>query len=228
NEKRLIIYFSSAGEGHLSAIVFRRGILDGNNNFHPDRVRNYIDMANIVQKASYDKGRFIQKMKEMDISQEYSSSIMEYLPDRFEHHQLTHVVDKVLANGISTDKRLALEEMTWLVDSYYDIEFSLDSDISERVIFPISPSESKGIEDARFVRFTEDDGSIKVYATYTAYDGHTILPKLLSTEDFNTFRDRKSTRLNSSHAKISYAVFCLNKKSIISCFSSDISIGNIS
>src|SRR5690606_7716573 len=188
NEKRVIISFRATGEGHLSSIVFRRGILDGNNDFHPNRVRNYIDMANIVQKASYDKGRFIQKMKEMDISQEYSSSIMEYLPDRFEHHQLTRVVDKVLANGISTDKRLALEEMTWLVDSYYDIEFSLDSDISERVIFPISPSESKGIEDARFVRFTEDDGSIKVYATYTAYDGHTILPKLLSTEDFNTFR----------------------------------------
>ncbi|HUH46278.1 MAG TPA: hypothetical protein VLZ54_03925, partial [Arenibacter sp.] len=112
----------------------------------------------------------------------------EYLPDRFEHHQLTQAVGKVLANGIHADKRLALEEMTWLVDSYYDIEFSMDSDISERVIFPISPSESRGIEDARFVRFTEDDGSIKVYATYTAYDGHTILPKLLSTVDFSTFR----------------------------------------
>lgn len=188
NEKRVILSFRATGEGHLSSIVFRRGILDGNNNFHPDRVRNYIDMANIVQKKSYDKGRFVQKMKEMDISHEYSSGIMEYLPDRFEHHQLTQAVDKVLANGINTDKRLALEEMTWLVDSYYDIEFSLDSDISERVIFPISPSESRGIEDARFVRFTEDDGSIKVYATYTAYDGHTILPKLLSTEDFSTFR----------------------------------------
>lgn len=188
NEKRVIISFRATGEGHLSSIVFRRGILDGNNNFHPNKVRNYIDMANIVQKKSYDKGRFIQKMKEMDIAHEHSSSIMEYLPDRFEHHQLTQAVEKVLANGIHADKRLALEEMTWLVDSYYDIEFSLDSDISERVIFPISPSESRGIEDARFVRFTEEDGSIKVYATYTAYDGHTILPKLLSTEDFNTFR----------------------------------------
>src|SRR5690606_39671413 len=28
------------------------------------------------------------------------------------------------------------------------------------------------------------------------------------------FRDRKSTRLNSSHVKISYAVFCLKKKNL--------------
>ncbi|MEQ9305225.1 MAG: glycosidase, partial [Marinoscillum sp.] len=75
-----------------------------------------------------------------------------------------------------------------LADSFYDIEFARDSDISERVLFPISDSESKGIEDARFVRFTEDDGTEKFYATYTAFNGHTILPKLLLTEDFYTFR----------------------------------------
>lgn len=187
-EKRVIISFRATGEGHLSSIVFRRGILDKNNDFHPNRVRNHIDMAKIVRKKSYDKGRFVQKMNEMDISKQYSSTIMEHLPDRFQHYQLTEAVGKVLSNGISNDNRLALEEMTWLVDSYYDVKFSLDSDISERVIFPISPSESKGIEDARFVKFTDDDGATKVYATYTAYDGHTILPKLLSTEDFSTFR----------------------------------------
>ncbi len=187
-EKRVIISFRATGEGHLSSIVFRRGILDANNDFHPNKTRNHIDMAKIVQKKSYDKGRFVQKLKEMKISPRYSAKIMDDLPDHFEYHQLKVSVDKVLGNGISNDNRLALEEMTWLVDSYYDIEFSRDSDISERIIFPISPSESKGIEDARFVRFTEDDGSTKIYATYTAYDGHTILPKLLSTEDFSTFR----------------------------------------
>ncbi len=187
-EKRVIISFRATGEGHLSSIVFRRGILDANNDFHPNRVRNHIDLAKIVQKKSYDKQRFVQKLHEMKISEQHSSDIMNNLPEHFEYHDLKTSVAKVLSNGISTDKRLALEEMTWLVDSYYDVEFSLDSDISERVIFPISPSESNGIEDARFVRFTEDDGSIKVYATYTAYDGHTILPKLLYTEDFSNFR----------------------------------------
>src|SRR5687768_17801181 len=34
-------------------------------------------------------------------------------------------------------------------------------------------------------------------------------------------RDRKSTRLNSSHGYISYAVFCLKKKKLVQCFSVD-------
>ena len=187
-EKRVIISFRATGEGHLSSIVFRRGILDQNNDLHMAKVRNHIDMAKIVQKKSYDKERFVQKMKEMNISKKYSTAIMENLSDHFEYHDLKDAVGKVLEKTTEYDKKIALEEMTWLVDSYYDIEFSVDSDISERVIFPISPSESKGIEDARFVRFQEDDGTEKVYATYTAYDGHTILPKLLSTEDFTTFR----------------------------------------
>lgn len=187
-EKRVVISFRATGEGHLSSIVFRRGILDKNNDLKLPRTRNHIDMPKIVQKKSYDKGRFEQKLREMQISENYSSIIMERLPDRFEYYQLRDSVDNVLKNDLSIDKKVALEEMTWLVDSYYDLEFSVDSDISERVIFPISPSESKGIEDARFTRFQEDDGSEIVYATYTAYDGHTILPKLLSTEDFINFR----------------------------------------
>jgi predicted GH43/DUF377 family glycosyl hydrolase len=64
----------------------------------------------------------------------------------------------------------------------------LDSDITERVIFPVSESESRGIEDARFVRFIDDDKSEMIYATYTAHSGHTVLPKLLSTKNFYTFR----------------------------------------
>lgn len=187
-EKRVIISFRATGEGHLSSIVFRRGILDADNNLRMNKVRNHIDTAKIGTKKSYDKGRFMQKMSEMKISKKYSTVIMEHLPDPFEYHELKEAVQKVKVSNSDNDKQLALEEITWLVDSYYDIEFSVDSDISERAIFPISPSESRGIEDARFVRFTEDDGTEKVYATYTAYDGHTILPKLLSTSDFTRFR----------------------------------------
>jgi predicted GH43/DUF377 family glycosyl hydrolase len=60
--------------------------------------------------------------------------------------------------------------------------------MSERIIFPVSPNESNGIEDARFVRFTDDDGSVTYYATYTAYNGHSILPQLIETLDFLHFR----------------------------------------
>lgn len=125
----------------------------------------------------------------MHTPDKYSASIMQDLPEEFEYYALKEAVNRVLAtNNITAEKRIALEEMTWLADSFYDLQFKHDSDITERVIFPISDSESRGIEDARFVRFIDDDKSEKIMATYTAYNGHTILPKLLSTENFYTFR----------------------------------------
>ena len=130
------------------------------------------------------KKRFMKKMKEMNIPKKYSTPIMDTMPNRFEYYTLKEAVRKILAEDIDEPKRRALREMTWLVNSYYDIEFNKDSKISGRAILPISSSESRGIEDARFVRFTNDDGTETMYATYTAYDGFTILPKLLSTDDF--------------------------------------------
>ena len=61
-------------------------------------------------------------------------------------------------------------------------------DISERIIFPVSANESNGIEDARFVRFVDDDGTVSYFATYTAYNGRVILPQLIRTKDFINFR----------------------------------------
>jgi predicted GH43/DUF377 family glycosyl hydrolase len=61
-------------------------------------------------------------------------------------------------------------------------------DVSERIIFPWSPTETNGIEDARFVQFTHSDGRVTYYATYTAYDGRVTLPQMLETEDFLHFK----------------------------------------
>jgi predicted GH43/DUF377 family glycosyl hydrolase len=74
-----------------------------------------------------------------------------------------------------------------LASSNYVTTFPADSELSERVIFPAGPNETRGMEDARFVRFTAADGSVKYYATYTAYDGFSILPQLIETEDFVRF-----------------------------------------
>jgi predicted GH43/DUF377 family glycosyl hydrolase len=188
-EKRVIISFRATGEGHISSIVFRRGVLDKNNDMQLMKSGDLIDMAEVSHKVLYDKKRFMMKLLEMDIPDKYSTSIMQSLPEKFEYYSLKQEVSKVLSdNAISDSRRKALEELTWLADSFYDVQFKVDSDISERVIFPVSDSESRGIEDARFVRFTDDDGKETIFATYTAYNGHTILPKLLSTENFYTFR----------------------------------------
>lgn len=188
-EKRVIISFRATGEGHLSSIVFRRAILDKNNNLNVLKVKNHIDLPEVVFKVSYDKQRFVNKMKEIHIPDTYIAEIMDTLPDRFEYYDLKNAVHNLLEDLTMDDtKKLALQEMTWLVDSYYDLRFHEQSDITERVIFPNSPSESRGIEDARFVRFRDDNGEETIYATYTAYNGHTIIPKLLSTHDFLNFR----------------------------------------
>jgi predicted GH43/DUF377 family glycosyl hydrolase len=68
-----------------------------------------------------------------------------------------------------------------------ELVFSPDEDISERVIFPVLPSQSNGVEDARFVEFV-DAGERTFYATYTAYTGRAIRSELLETRDFVTFR----------------------------------------
>jgi len=188
-EFRVLISFRATGEGHISSIVFRRAIIDKNNDLQLMAIGKSMDVAQVIQKKSYHKGRFVKKMKEMKIPEKYSKVIVDDLPDHFDHDVLLKSVNAILKDTtISGDKRLALEEITWLLDSYYDIEFKRDSDISERVIYPISESESGGIEDARFVRFTDNDGSVKFYATYTAYNGHAILPKFLSTDEFCRFR----------------------------------------
>jgi predicted GH43/DUF377 family glycosyl hydrolase len=188
-EKRIIISFRATGEGHISSIVFRRAILDKNNDMQVMKIGDHIDKAEIVHKSLYNKKRFILKLAEMHTPDKYSMDIMQDLPEEFEYYALKNAVNKVLeGNKISAERRRALEEMTWLADSFYDVQFKHDSDITERVIFPISDSESRGIEDARFVRFVDDDKTEKILATYTAYNGHTILPKLLSTDNFYTFR----------------------------------------
>ena len=65
--------------------------------------------------------------------------------------------------------------------------------LCERIIFPATPNEVRGIEDARFVEFTEDDGSRIFYGTYTAYNGRSFFPQILETPDFQRF---KSNTLN--------------------------------
>jgi predicted GH43/DUF377 family glycosyl hydrolase len=68
-----------------------------------------------------------------------------------------------------------------------EIVFEPDQDISERVIFPVTESQSNGIEDARFVEFIDGERTT-YYATYTAYKGTAIRSELIETSDFLSFR----------------------------------------
>jgi predicted GH43/DUF377 family glycosyl hydrolase len=112
----------------------------------------------------------------------------EKLDTHFEYSHLRRVIMDSQNLQENQIKKLEYDKVLWLADSYYEISFSYDTDISDRVIFPISEFERKGIEDARFVKFIKEDGGCVYYATYTAYDGALIMPKLLQTNDFYTFK----------------------------------------
>jgi len=115
--------------------------------------------------------------------------VLDNLSDNFTYGELMRNIELARKNpDITEDQLKIINQMMWLASSHYEIHFSIDSAISERVIFPISATEQKGIEDARFVKFTGDDGEITYYATYTAYDGMATMPKLISTKDFYDFK----------------------------------------
>ncbi|MCJ8210186.1 glycoside hydrolase family 130 protein [Mucilaginibacter sp. RS28] len=187
-ERRVIISFRAVGEGHISSITFRRALIDKYNNITVIPAGNYIDEAEIIRNAVYNKKLFFEKAVVTQINVDVLREIEEKLDSHFEYATLRRIlIDS--QNLQDTDlKKMEYDKILWLADSYYEIVFSLDTDISDRVIFPISEYERKGIEDARFVKFTHEDGSQVYYATYTAYDGALIMPKLLQTNDFYNFR----------------------------------------
>ncbi|MDY6933209.1 MAG: glycoside hydrolase family 130 protein [Spirochaetota bacterium] len=194
-QRRVIVSFRATGEGHISSIVFRSGIIDKDNNLQFQPTGKLVDVPEIIKRHVYEKKDFLKKINEMNIHEEIIGHeeivgiVMDKMKNTFNYSELQAVIDDTIDdtrfnNGI----RKVIQEIKWLASSHYEITFSLDTAISERVIFPISYTESHGIEDARFVRFVDDDDTVTYYATYTAYSGHNILPRLLETKDFYHFK----------------------------------------
>ena len=190
-QKRIIASFRATGEGHISSIVFRSGIIDKNNKLIFKKVNDFVEQPEIIKTALYNKNQFHLKLEEMDIHKDIAELILERLGDTFSYRELQESIHKCVENiKLSYSKKNVIKSLVWLAKANYEITFSLDTDISERVIFPVSDAEKNGIEDARFVRFIDDDGSVNYYATFTAYNGFAILPKILETKDFYHFTVR--------------------------------------
>ena len=126
----------------------------------------------------------------MNCIREYCARVMAPLADYFTLFDLKKSILAIQQEAMpnTTELSRSLERIQWLADSNYELSFSPKLAMSERIIFPVSANESNGIEDARFVRLVEDDGEVMYYATYTAYNGRSILPQLIETTDFLNFR----------------------------------------
>ncbi|MFH1941233.1 MAG: response regulator [bacterium] len=185
-QKRIIVSFRATGEGHISSIAFRSGIINENNELSFEKPGELVDVPEIVTRHVYQKKTFLSKLNEMKIKKDVIAIVFDQLGDEFVYGELQAAIARTKKKDLSYTQHRVVESINWLATSHYEVAFSLDTAISERVLFPVSYAESNGIEDARFVRFV-DDGSISYYATYTAYNGFAILPKLIETKDFYRF-----------------------------------------
>ena len=190
-QKRLIISFRAVGEGHISSIAFRRAVIDKDSKIEVLPVGNYVDEAEIIRNTTtFEKKLFFEKIVTARIDPKIIKELKGQLDEKFDYDALQRTVLDLQHKDINDSKKTEYEKILWLSDSYSSISFSLDTDISDRVIFPMSELERKGIEDARFVKFTDNGGPAIYYATYTAFDGALIMPKLLQTSDFHNFKIR--------------------------------------
>lgn len=195
---RFIMSLRATGEGHISSIVFRSGILDKNLSFNFDSVSEYAETPQMVHDPFYDNNLFQLKLQDLKAWNETSRRILSNLPAFFTHQELKDSIRDVFLDSSFSADSWATTTVHWLADSNYMIRFEEETALSERVIFPVSANESKGIEDARFVKFTHPNGETTYYATYTAYNGRRVLSQLIETEDFQTF---KMTTLNGEGVK---------------------------
>ncbi len=187
-EQRFVMSLRAVGEGHISSIEFRSGVVRGASEVTLDPVSRYATLGSL-QTLGYDKHLFDAKLRELGADNEIAARVLDPLGDGFTLPELEQSLELLSDDGVSPVLAYkTVEFIRWLAMSNYRVGFGDGTDLSERVVFPIGPSESQGMEDARFVRFTDDDGSTNYYATYTAFDGYKILPQLIETRDFSSFR----------------------------------------
>jgi predicted GH43/DUF377 family glycosyl hydrolase len=187
-EQRFVMSLRAIGEGHVSSIEFRSGVIDSQAHITVDEPGRHTTTG-ARRAAIYDNHVFRTKLAELGALNEIASRVLDSLPSHFTLGQLEAAIQDLDQQGI--DRSISAQTtrtIHWLAASNYENTFAEESQISERVIFPAGPTESHGMEDARFVRFTNDDDSVIYYATYTAFDGIQILPQLIETPDFVSFR----------------------------------------
>jgi predicted GH43/DUF377 family glycosyl hydrolase len=187
---RFIMSLRATGEGHISSIEFRTGLITADGGIALDSVSPFVTVPEIDPNPSYRRTPFLDKLHEMGFDNSHTAAVMAPLAEDFTWGDLNGSMLSVRkeARPVTQELKNTLHSIQWLAHSNYEMRFSPKLAVSERVIFPVSANESNGIEDARFVRFTEDDGSAMYYATYTAYNGHAVLPQLMKTVDFLHFR----------------------------------------
>jgi predicted GH43/DUF377 family glycosyl hydrolase len=189
---RFILTLRAVGEGHISSLEFRSGVIRGSNSIEMDETAALVTAPDIDPDPTFPKNIFLHDLREKCLENNWSRSVMNQLGATFTRTELDESMQRAAhQTQLHTEEvKRAIECVHWLVESNYEVSFRPSIPLSQRVIFPLSLNESNGMEDARFVRFVDEDRSATYYATYTAYDGRIILSQLMETTDFLHFRIR--------------------------------------
>ena len=204
-EMRLVMSMRAVGEGHVSSVVFRNIILGKDNTPRAEPTSRFVGLASQVRYCTYDKSHFVDKThRDSNVSEEMLQQLVGGLPDNFNHRELYERYWQLWQDfAEDSAERDELNLLMTVADAYYEVQFSLDTDLSERVLYPMIDFESRGMEDARFTEFTNEDGTTCYYGTYTAYNGKQIRPMLIETKDFYDFTIRPiygEAAINKNHA----------------------------
>jgi len=190
---RFILSLRATGEGHISSITFRTGIIYGDHRIEISPATGFLTEPRQVPNPLYEKAQFAKKLSELGLTGEFTRRVINKLGELFTLEELRSGVNveierSRLSNTAVHEDQEAAQGIWMLARSNYEVQFQPNQSLSERIIFPATPSQRNGIEDARFVYFRNDDGTHVYYATFTAFDGRVIMPQLVETPDFLLFR----------------------------------------
>ncbi|MBW8806130.1 MAG: hypothetical protein AUG49_19460 [Catenulispora sp. 13_1_20CM_3_70_7] len=186
---RFVMSARSIGEGNLSCTEFRTGVLGQDGHLTVDEPSPYAHVGR-VQQTLYERSTLRAALDgAADDDDEVVAFLLHHLPERFSDADLEACLGQLPPQLLVLERtHRTFSRIHWFVACHYTICFADDADVSERVLWPLSPTERKGIEDARFVRCTDDDGRELYRGTYTAYNGTQAVTQLMETSDFRTFR----------------------------------------
>ena len=184
---RVVMSLRAIGEGHISSVEFRTGTIDAEGRVRIDAAEPPVHGER--RSPEFERELFGAKLVELGVVDRHVGAVLGRVGERFTMAELEAALAGVHAEDVpAEDREHTRASIHWLAASNYELAFDPGTALSQRVIFPAGPSESNGMEDARFVRFEHPRRDPTYYATYTAYDGFHILPQLIETEDFATFR----------------------------------------
>ncbi len=184
---RFLMSVRGIGEGHRSSIGFRTGVIDAAGRATIDDPAPFATVG-AAEPALLDAAVFRSELARLDDAGEAADYVLDRLGQNFTRaaldQQLIQLQTHLSTRGHAEE---TISSFRSIAERTYAVEFSDRITLSERVLWPSMGAERAGMEDARFVRFIDDDGSITFYATYTAYSGSHISQQLLETTDFQSF-----------------------------------------